>query len=417
MSLPGIVDKTDTTMDSIIARQKIGKRRSGTKPRDNSVAFRIRPVATAKPHASVPRERPRIKPRAEPFKWGQHPVIRWSESLGLGLRQTLRSIAGKVRLIPKARLAIIGASALVAIIALSTGIAAIARGPAFPLPPSGLLPPEDSVQRLLLEYVSPELAGAGEDSDPDATSLPSAPVTLEMATYRVRSGDSVATVAKRFGLFVDTIISANGISGTSALKPGVQLRIPNINGLVYKVRSADNLSSISKRFKIDATRIVDANDLGSSRLVAGKALFIPGARLPAAEIRQALGQKVAWPVRGPLSSVFGYRDDPFTGVSRFHAGIDIVVNSGTPVRAAMDGKASDSGYNANYGNYVILNHADGFQTLYGHLTSASVSVGSTVAQGSVIGISGNTGYSTGPHLHFGLFRRSHPLNPLKYLLK
>ena len=349
--------------------------------------------------------------------WRQHPVMRWSENLRFRLRRALPTLIGRVRLIPRTRLAIIGASTLVVIIAVSTGIAAIARGPAFPLPPSGLLPPEGSVQKLLLDYVSPELAGAGDDSDQDAASLPPAPVTLEMATYRVRSGDSVSTVAKRFGLFVDTIISANGISSASALKPGTQLRIPNINGLVYKVRSADNLASISKRFKIDTTRIVDANDLGSSRLVAGKALFIPGARLPATEIKQALGRKVAWPVRGPLSSFFGYRDDPFTGVSRFHAGIDIVVISGTSVRAAMDGKVSDSGYNANYGNYVILNHADSFQTLYGHLTSASVSVGTTVAQGSVIGISGNTGYSTGPHLHFGLFRRGHPLNPLKYLLK
>ena len=81
----------------------------------------------------------------------------------------------------------------------------------------------------------------------------------------------------------------------------------------------------------------------------------------------------------------------------------------------MDGKVADVGYNANYGNYVILSHADGFQTLYGHLTSPSVTVGTTIAQGSVIGLSGNTGYSTGPHLHFGIFRRSLALNPLKYL--
>jgi murein DD-endopeptidase MepM/ murein hydrolase activator NlpD len=81
----------------------------------------------------------------------------------------------------------------------------------------------------------------------------------------------------------------------------------------------------------------------------------------------------------------------------------------------MDGTVSDTGYNANYGNYVILNHADGFQSLYGHLSSATVLNGTRVTQGTLIGISGNTGYSTGPHLHFGLFRKSMPLNPLKYL--
>jgi murein DD-endopeptidase MepM/ murein hydrolase activator NlpD len=162
---------------------------------------------------------------------------------------------------------------------------------------------------------------------------------------------------------------------------------------------------------------VDANDLGSSRLLSGQSLFIPGARLPEATLKQALGQKVAWPLRGPLSSYFGYRPDPFTGIRRFHAGIDIVANSGSPVRAAMDGRVADVGYNGNYGNYIILSHADGYQTLYGHLSQAIAAVGSKVEQGAVIGLSGNTGYSTGPHLHFGLFRRSLPLNPLKFLLK
>jgi murein DD-endopeptidase MepM/ murein hydrolase activator NlpD len=116
-----------------------------------------------------------------------------------------------------------------------------------------------------------------------------------------------------------------------------------------------------------------------------------------------------------LSSPFGYRPDPFTGVRRFHAGIDIAVDAGTTVRAAMDGKVADVGYNGNFGNYVILSHADGYQTLYGHLTKATVTVGTMLSQGSALGFSGNTGYSTGPHLHFGLFHRSLALNPLKYL--
>jgi murein DD-endopeptidase MepM/ murein hydrolase activator NlpD len=81
----------------------------------------------------------------------------------------------------------------------------------------------------------------------------------------------------------------------------------------------------------------------------------------------------------------------------------------------MSGRVADAGYNGNYGNYIIMSHADGFQTLYGHLTSYSVVKGQQVAQGAVIGLSGNTGYSTGPHLHFGLYKRSLALNPLKYL--
>jgi murein DD-endopeptidase MepM/ murein hydrolase activator NlpD len=81
----------------------------------------------------------------------------------------------------------------------------------------------------------------------------------------------------------------------------------------------------------------------------------------------------------------------------------------------MDGTVSDTGYNGNYGNYIILNHAEGFQTLYGHLSAVTVHRGMRLSQGTLIGLSGNTGYSTGSHLHFGLFRGSLPLNPLKYL--
>jgi murein DD-endopeptidase MepM/ murein hydrolase activator NlpD len=188
-----------------------------------------------------------------------------------------------------------------------------------------------------------------------------------------------------------------------------------MDGLVHRVRPGESISSIAARYKIDATRLVDANDLGSSTLASGQSLFIPGAKLPDAELKQVLGEKIAWPARGRLSSYFGYRPDPFTGVRRFHGGIDIVMSSGTPVRAAAAGLVSDVGYNANFGNYIILSHGGGLQSLYGHLTSSAVAKGAKVAQGSMIGLSGNTGYSTGPHLHFGLYKNGIGINPLKYL--
>jgi murein DD-endopeptidase MepM/ murein hydrolase activator NlpD len=413
-------------MESIIARQKIGKRRRVEAPRgprssildgkpgrprsgsaELPLPFAFKQGSSAAPAraASASRSGPAWSHLGRKLKLPRFPRI------GLALQR----VARKVRLLPKPRLALLGSAVLAAALAAIGGIAWIAHGPAFPLPASGLLAPDDSIQAVLLDYAAPELADAPGEADSAGAGLPPAPVTLEMSTYTVRSGDSLAAIAKRFGLRIDTIISANGISSAASVRKGTELRIPNIDGLVYKVKAGDSLGSISKRFKTDTTRIVDANDLGSSTIAVGQSLLIPGARLPDSAIKQALGQKVAWPVRGPLSSFFGYRPDPFTGVRRFHAGLDIVVDPGTPVRAAMDGKVSDSGYNANYGNYVILSHADGYQTLYGHLTSSSVAIGTVVAQGAIIGLSGNTGYSTGPHLHFGLFRRSLPLNPLKYL--
>jgi murein DD-endopeptidase MepM/ murein hydrolase activator NlpD len=415
-------------MESIIAQQKVGRRRPAPAPREAKEPFRYRersdgPGKRAKPYATRPLQglnRPSKRQSPAPHP-GQGARSRAIGEAALRLRQGLRSLgrraAGFSALAgpEKAKAATLALSILAAIPVLAVIVSIIAQGPAFPLPPSGLLPDEGSIQNLLLDYVSPELADGKADSDQDGSVLPPAPVTLDLSTYTVRSGDSLTSIAKRFGLYVDTIISANGISNAQALKPGTQLRIPNIDGLIYKVRPGDNLGSLSRKYKVDTTKIVDANDLGSSRIATGMSLFIPGARLPEAAIKQALGQKVAWPLRGTLSSFFGYRPDPFTGTRRFHAGIDIVVNSGTPIRAAMDGLVSDTGYNANYGNYIILNHADGYQTLYGHLSSTAIRTGQRVTQGSLIGFSGNTGYSTGAHLHFGLFKRSLALNPLKYL--
>lgn len=425
-------------MESIIASQKIGRRRRVTPKRTLQDASRRPSRGAVVAYQSVIAEQEvrgsrhgGASPRHGGASLRDEGASLRDEGANRRLRGTGLSLPHLGRRIPELfahfgpshirarlrgpKLALAICIGLAAVAAIAVIVAVLVAGPAFPMPEGGLLPVEDSAQNLLLDYVSPELSNGKADSGDDSSPLPPAPATLELSTYTVRPGDSLATVAKRFGLNIDTIISANGISSSASVKPGIQLRIPNINGLVHKVQSGDSLGLIAKRYKIEATKIVDANDLGTYRLIVGQSLFIPGARLPDSAIKQVLGRKFAWPARGPLSSFFGYRPDPFTGVRRFHAGIDIAVDAGTTVRAAMDGKVADVGYNGNYGNYVILSHAGGFQTLYGHLTKYTVAVGETVSQGSPLGLSGNTGYSTGPHLHFGIFRRSAALNPLKYL--
>ncbi len=298
---------------------------------------------------------------------------------------------------------------------LGAGLAlslSLARTLAFPLPATGLLPKSQPIDAFILDYVSPELA---DDLSDPGDLAPAPPPTLEVSTYTVKAGDSLPRVAQRFGLNVDTLVSMNGTSAIKAFKTGTELKVPNMNGIVHRVAAGQSMGSIARLYKSDITRLVDANDLGTTVIRPGQVLFIPGARLSEAELRKVFGDKVAWPARGPLSSYFGYRADPFTGVRSYHAGIDIVVAPGTPVRAAMDGVVADLGYNPNFGNYVILSHADGLQTLYGHLSAHKTSIGARVAQGTVIGLSGSTGYSTGPHLHFGLYRRGAPMNPLKFL--
>jgi murein DD-endopeptidase MepM/ murein hydrolase activator NlpD len=407
-------------MDSIITSQKVARRRSFRELQNRSAAGVFPYVQLDSRRIEVPRIGHSVKQgrgRKRFSKLGSQLALlgaRLRGELGFGLRRSFDSLTTRPSRTSKKKRTIRVVALLVALVAPG-GILLLARGPAFPLPSGPLLPTDASAQDLLLDYVSPDMVNGKADDDQDLSSLPPAPVTLQMSIYTVRPGDTLGSIAKRFGRNVGSIISANGIRNTTGVKTGTQLRIPNLDGIIYVVHSGDNLAGIAKRFKIETIKIVDANDLGSASLNVGQSLFIPGARLPEQTVMQALGPRVAWPARGPISSPFGYRPDPFTGVRRFHAGIDIAVDADTPIKAAMDGTVADVGYNGDFGNYVILNHANGFQTLYGHMTKASVPEGMKVAQGDVIGLSGNTGYSTGPHLHFGLYRRSVAVNPLKYL--
>ncbi|MGB4572376.1 MAG: peptidoglycan DD-metalloendopeptidase family protein [Rectinemataceae bacterium] len=305
------------------------------------------------------------------------------------------------------------AIAMAVFLVLAAGAAYLSASREFPMPKGAVLPDESSAQELLMSLVAPE-ASAGA-SDVLSGPLPPLPVMLQMKSYTVRSGDSIASVAKRFGIRQDTVISLNNLKTAASFKVGLNLRIPNMDGVSHTVRRGDTLGGVARSYGIDVTKIADANDLGSDVLVAGKSLFIPGAKLSASTLTSFYGQKIIWPARGPISSPFGYRSNPFSGARTFHSAIDIVVNRGTPVKAAMNGKVADAGYNSVFGKYVILSHSEGYQTLYGHLDDVYVKSGQQVTQSTTIGKSGNTGQSTGPHLHFSLFRNGQALDPRKYI--
>lgn len=122
-----------------------------------------------------------------------------------------------------------------------------------------------------------------------------------------------------------------------------------------------------------------------------------------------------WPVRGALSSGFGWRYHPVLGTKKFHNGQDIAVPSGTLVHAADNGVVLVSGWEGGYGNFVAIDHGQGISTCYGHNSRLLVSVGDKIVKGQTIAISGSTGLSTGPHVHFEVRRNGVPVNPLQYL--
>jgi len=242
-------------------------------------------------------------------------------------------------------------------------------------------------------------------------------VTFKWQEYKVKRGDSVSVIARRFGVSVGAIIASNEIRNARTLREGATIKIPNIDGIPYTVKSGDSLVKIAASFNVPLEVILDVNDIKSDRINAGETLFIPGARMNDIDLRMSLGDLFTYPLQNKyITSHYGMRKDPISGDLNLHTGVDFRANTGTTVMAALDGLVSVVSENRLYGKHIIISHDNGYKTLYAHLNSFSVKQGDRVARGRKIGESGNTGYSTGPHLHFGMYdRNNRPVNPLELL--
>jgi murein DD-endopeptidase MepM/ murein hydrolase activator NlpD len=122
-----------------------------------------------------------------------------------------------------------------------------------------------------------------------------------------------------------------------------------------------------------------------------------------------------WPVRGWVTSPFGNRTSPFSGILKFHEGMDIAAQTGTPVVAPADGVVIKAGFSTGYGNMVEISHGYGLKTIFGHNSRLNVKAGQRVKRGDVISYVGDTGSSTGPHLHYEVRSNGLPVNPVKYM--
>jgi len=246
----------------------------------------------------------------------------------------------------------------------------------------------------------------------------SKPRTLLYSVYTVSKGDMIGGLAESFGLNQDTLISINNIKNARLLQIGQVLRIPNQDGIMYTVKKGDTLETIAAKYKSDASDIQIANELFSDEALPGTSLFIPGARLDWMERQEINGDLFMWPAPGYITSHYGYRSYPFddSGGRQFHSGIDIGAPMGYPVRAAMSGRVSSAGWDDVLGNHVVISHHAGYRTLYGHMSVIRVKTGAYVGTGERIGDVGSTGRSTGPHVHFTVYKNGVTVNP-RTLLK
>ncbi|HEY8416493.1 MAG TPA: peptidoglycan DD-metalloendopeptidase family protein [Limnochordales bacterium] len=239
-----------------------------------------------------------------------------------------------------------------------------------------------------------------------------------IVTHVVQRGETLWDIANRYGIDVDTIVAANDLVDINRLQVGQELTILTIRGAVHTVQRGESLWDIARAYGVSMDEITSLNRLSDpSRLQVGQRLVIPGAQAQAiAARREAVVQNgqllrnFDWPVQGGrISSRFGPR------WGRMHQGLDIAVPTGTPVRAAAAGTVTYAGPMGSYGNLVILDHGNRVETRYAHNSRIVVRVGQKVKRGEIIAYSGNTGNSTGPHLHFEIRYRGTAVDPDKYL--
>jgi len=295
---------------------------------------------------------------------------------------------------------------------------------------------------------------------------PPPPKRAEEITYKIKKKDTIPAIAKRYGVKQDTILINNKDALNNKLKIGDAITFPSIDGLYYKLEKNDTLAKIAKKYGISVVDIVDYNNINPKKLKAGSTIFLKGVtlqkykdvegRLIAAQQakedkkknknkekpekppkgakgsappppptpqddddggRSAAysGAGFAYPVRyAGVSSPFGNRFHPVLKRYILHTGVDLVAKY-VPLRAAKSGVVTFAGNMSGYGKIIIIRHDNGYETRYAHLSVISTNVGEHVNQGDLIGKTGNSGRTTGAHLHFEIRQNGVPKNPMKYL--
>jgi len=240
----------------------------------------------------------------------------------------------------------------------------------------------------------------------------SRPRMLTFGSYTFEKGDIIGNLAIQTGLTEDTLISVNNIKNTRLMQIGQVVRIPNQDGIYYTLQRGDTLDGVAEKYNTSAYNISMVNELFSDDLKPNDVLFIPGARMDWINRQEINGDLFIWPTGGGyVSSPYGYRIAPFAGTRQFHSGIDIASPMGSPIRAAMSGRVTQVGSDDSWGNYVLISHHSGYRTFYAHMSLVRVKTGAYVQTGERIGDVGSTGLSTGPHLHFTVYKNGVTVNP------
>lgn len=249
----------------------------------------------------------------------------------------------------------------------------------------------------------------------------------EVTEHRVEEGETVSSIAVKYGVSIDTIMWENGLKNVDAIKPKQILRILPVTGMRHRVKRGETVYSIAKHYSVDPQNIIDypfnsfTND-ETFALNAGQELIVPDGVKPkevVIDTKRYLARTVApipgvvgegnymWPTSGHISQRSYW----------YHQAVDIANPANPTIVAAQSGTVVTAGWGGGYGNYVIIDHGNGYKTLYGHMLNNSMAVqpGQKVGQGQKLGTMGSTGRSTGTHLHFEIIGPKGKLDPLTVL--
>ena len=291
---------------------------------------------------------------------------------------------------------------------------------------------------------------------------------VHLTEYKIKKNENLWTIAKRNNISIDILSEINNIKDPKRVRVNDTILIPSKKGIYYKIKSGDTLTKIAQKYNTKVELIAEHNKINNAKIIAGKNIFLPDVELHieaeskkeieskkgieiaklkknessikenkenkankankenkenkeniAEKSKEKTGSKLvlSWPLRGPITSGFGTRKDPFSKGKKFHCGLDIGAEEGTSVKAAGDGKVIFSGWKDVYGNMIVIEHENNYLTIYAHNSINFVGENEIVKRGDVIAASGKTGAVTGAHLHFEIRKGVVPLNPLRILKK
>ncbi len=253
----------------------------------------------------------------------------------------------------------------------------------------------------------------------DETATPLPAIEDAIVRHTVSDGETVSGIAAELGVSVSNLLASNRLFGGGELQPG-QVLYASQEGVVHRIQRGQTLTDISLTYAVPVETLTSANGLtASSTIFAGDRILIPGVTATfwddVVRLSNGVPSRFIWPLEGEVVSTFGWRVHPVLENRHHHDGIDVDVPEGTIVHAAAGGEVYYYGEQPGYGNVLVIEHADGYYTMYGHLASAIVSPGRYVEMGQEIALTGNTGISSGPHLHFEIRNGEFPIDPLRYL--